>query len=148
MITILTAAELSRWSFIINFFSRCQRNRPGSEGFLKFFLLETNFFPRFDWVSKFVTASFFLIISEYCILIRFFNNVSYLKWCIYYIYGVSLGYIQQYSRLNLSFFSSETKKFPRAAGRARGLPSGIFWPRTKKALVSRLYCRIDPSKTP
>ena len=53
-------------------------------------------------------------------------------WCIYYIYGVSSGYIQQYSRLNLGFFRPRQKN---SLGQHDGvLPSGIFQPRTKKTL--------------
>ena len=36
------------------------------------------------------------------------------KWDIYYIYGVSSGHIQRYSRLQVDFFSPSATKFPRA----------------------------------
>ena len=61
--------------------------------------------------------------------------------CLLYIidiYGVSSGYIQQYSRLNLGFFHPRSKN---SLGR-QAVPSGIFWPRMKKILVSGLYCWI------
>ena len=40
------------------------------------------------------------------------------KWYIYYIYGVSSGYIQRYSRLDLGYFSSSAKN---ALGQDRAL---------------------------
>ena len=33
----------------------------------------------------------------------YFNMLKHLKWCIYYIYKVFSGYIQQYSHLDLGF---------------------------------------------
>ena len=81
--------------------------------------------------------------------------VSCLRWCIYYIYGVSSGYIQQYSRLNLGFFRPRPEN---SLGRA--VPSGLrpsgtacrprefFGLERKKTSVSGLYCRIYPSETP
>ena len=57
------------------------------------------------------------------------------KWYIYYIYGVSSGYIQRYSRLDLGYFSSSAKKFPRAGP----CPREFFSLGRKITSVSGLY---------
>ena len=84
-------------------------------------------------------------------MLRFFLKIDQRqkKWYIYYIYGVSSGYIQRYSRLDLGYFSSSAKKFPRPPGTA--LPSEIFLPWTKNNLglgaISLYIALRDPIYT-
>ena len=88
-----------------------------------------------------LTASLIFVFAECSILIvkmllsKFFRERK--RWDIYYIYGVSSGYIQRYSRLNLGFFSSSAKK---SLGQGRAL--GIFFCLGWKKPRSRGYIGI------
>ena len=76
------------------------------------------------------------------------SQVREKKWDIYYIYGVSLGHIQRYSRLQAEFFPP-AGPCPRAAGpRARPCPRELCCRGRKKfdlvVAISLYMARRDP----